>query len=281
MKIVHRIQSVIFALALVIVSMIFAFGQESPEAAQAKKERIEAERLWEQMVKVKGGREKLHSISNMMLTKGNNPDGIQMEFYVFPNKYWEWSKDQGLHNLMFVTMANLDQGLFLVAGHNGLATDLKNLSEKERADYRETYLIEACTFLLETRWLKPTPIRVTQEIVNKERLDVVETRFSTLEYYRGWGLDFYIDPETLVVRGVRDYSIPWGRGGYWAFDNYSAINGIQVPQTANRFLSMKDVKKLNCCIQTYQFNVEYDEKLFERQPSAEAGPDAWKPKAKP
>lgn len=283
----NKMRSITLISGLIILLVGIAGAQESPETPQTKKERIEAERLWEQMVKVKGGREKLHSISNMMLTKGSNPDSIQMEFYVYPNKYWEWSKGRIVHDYLDVMTVNLDVGVILFSNpvligsssQEGWVTNKKLTTELERANYREGYLMNSCRFLLETKWLKPTPIRVRQEIVNKERLDVVETRFSTLRVYPDSREDYYVDPESLIVRAIAHYS----KGvliRYYLFDRYTIVNGIQVPGKYGVVYTVDDFKKASFTPLTFRFNVDYDEKLFERPPSVEAGPDAWKPKPK-
>ena len=271
----------ILILCLIILTATIARTQEAPETRNAEKDRIEAERLWEQMVKVKGGRERLYSISNMMLTKGNKVDDVQMQLYVYPNKYWEWNKGIAFHNTLWIKMANLDLGVFFVADHSDLLKYEKDLSAIGRADYREGYLMEACAFLLETKWLKPTPNRVRQQIVGKQKLDVIETDFTTLEKYRNWRLDFYIDPESLVVQGVEHYGDDGKSYSFYSFGRYTTVDGIQVPLEYVDVYRVSELNKASLTPLTFQFNVDYDQKVFERPPSAEAGPDAWKPKAKP
>ena len=56
---------------LVIGLKVSLVGQE---VVGTDSERVRAERIWEEMVKVKGGREKLHSISNMLWMIGQQAE---------------------------------------------------------------------------------------------------------------------------------------------------------------------------------------------------------------
>jgi len=274
----QNIKSIAFIFAVCVFFAGAVRGQESSETVQSKKERIEAERVWEQMVKVRGGRDKLHSISNILLTKGINADSVQIELYVYPNRYWEWSRNKALRDSLWITMANLDTGVFVVVEHETLVANRHKLSEAERTNYRESYLIAACRFLLETKWLRPTPIRVTRKKLGKEQVDVVETRFTTLSEYKNWRVDFYIDPESLVVKGVENYGDDEIAGRYTSFQGYTTVEGIDVPQKFGVSLSIKDFSKIYYSSLSFRFNVDYDKRLFETSPSMNAGPDAWKSK---
>jgi len=269
---------------ILLVSALLAVNlpaQQLPESPLVRKERIDAERLWEQMIKVRGGREKLHSISNMVLTKGNKADDIQMQFYVYPDKYWGWGKGSiAGHNWIDVTMANLERGWFFSAGRTGLTTEKRGLNAETGATFLESYLAESCAFLLETRWLRPTPVRVSRKTVGKEQFDVIETRFPSLKVLKDWRKDFYVEPESLVVRAVASYSEKGNMYAYYSFDRYKNTNGIETPI---RFAAsiIETVPKASTFIPLrFDFNIDYDPGLFERIPSEEAGPDAWKPKSR-
>lgn len=273
-----KITLIVFVFMVCVLFAESTWSQESSETVESRKERIEAERVWEQMVKVRGGREKLYSISNMLLTKGYKEDSIQIELFVYPNKYWEWSKEKALRDSLWITMANLDRGVFVVVEHESLVTNRQNLTETQRTNYREGYLMDACTFLLETKWLRPTPIRVKRKKLGKEQFDVIETHFTTLSEYRNWRVDFYIDPESLVVKGVEEYGGDEIAGSFISFEGYTTVDGIQVPQKFGTTFSVKDFSKMKYAPLNFRFNVKYDENLFEIPPSPKAGSGAWRPK---
>ena len=266
-------------LCLIVLGSSIVKGQVSSETAKANKDRIQARQLWDQLVKVRGGREKLHAMTNMLLIKGNKPEQQQqIEFYVYPNRYWEWSKGKIVHEYNDVLMANLDRGVYLFDPQPINAQKLQTV--KGGANYRETWLIEVCSFVLETKWLQPIPVRVSRQVVGKEKLDVIETYFPDLEEYRNTRLDFYIDPESLVVRGVEQFDDKGNSWSYYSFDGHTEISGIVVPSQFRIFRRVADVKKGAYTPLTFQFNVDYDKELFDRPPSVKAGPDAWKPRTK-
>ena len=243
------------------------------------KEKAEAEHVWEQLIIAKGGRNRLHAITNMMLTKGNKPPNVQIEFYVYPNRFWEWSKGKIVHEYKDVSMANLDRGVYLFDPQPINADRVQPVNGG--ANYRETWLGDASLFLLETKWLQPTPMRVRSVSDGKKRWDVVETVFASLTKYNDWGIDYYIDPETLEIQMAAECDAKGEPYTLWIFDGQKEVAGINVPATATAVSGRTNLKKLPkkpFSGLTFQFNIEYDEKLFERPPSVAEGPDAWRRK---
>lgn len=262
-------------LSLLFGDVLFLNAQvETKNNSQIERDRIEAERLWEELIKAKGGREKLYSVSNMLRSKS---DG-QIELFVYPDRHWEWDRGHIVYNYLWLTMANMEKGIFAVVSQNGLNKIEKDLDERGRANYREGFLMDGCIFFLESRWLRPTPVKVAREAINKKQFDVVKTRFPDLLVYKDWGLDFFIEPESREVRFVRQFSVPNHEGMIWKFDNYTSINGIQMPQNVNAFLSPKEIRNTKCCNFTYDFNVQYNSSIFEKIPTEAEGRDAWRPR---
>lgn len=281
MRIKNKLRTLTLIIGIIVFAASLAAAQETTTTAQADKERVQAERLWEQVIKVKGGREKLHSITNMMkMMPGKKPNNIRLQLYVYPNKYWEWNEDKDFHDYLFITMVNLDLGVFLVAGHDGLSKYDKNVNEVYRTEYSEGNLMETNRFLLETRWAQPKPVRVTRQKFRNEMLDVIETHFpGKAEYYQDKREDFYVDPETLLVKAIVLYYK--GRpNGYYIFDKYTTVDGIQMPTGFDDIIRIENINKPSYTPLNFRFNIEYDRELFERPPTKEAGADAWKPKSK-
>lgn len=257
--------------ALLGVLAVCAVGQAT------SREKLEADRLWEQIVEIRGGRKKLHSINNLLLTKGADVPNVQTEFYVYPDRYWEWSKGQIVQPYSFVMTANLEQGWYLTANETGIIRERRFAAGGGGANFSEDWLTDACIFLLETKWLKPAPLRVTRQTVGKERFDVLQTSFPDLVSLKGWLLNYYIEPESLVVRGAALYSSKSDRvPSFHVFDGYTVVDGISVPRTYSVVSRIETPKKSTFVPLLFRFNVRYDEKLFERPPSVSAGPDAWK-----
>ena len=272
---------------LVIGLSAMCFGQE---ATRADKERLRAERIWEEMVKVKGGREKLHSISNMLWVKETNPKynlkSIILD--VFPYKSWEWKVTRtfpvgpGPELWVIVNLSEANR-YWCHANKFVERKDVKeNLkckkAEKDDDDGRLSWLEAPCKYLLETRWMQPRPLRVSRQKFGRETLDVVETLVSYSGQQRR--LDFMVDPETLLVRYVIDYykDKPYE---FHAFDRYALVDGIQMPSRwawlgGYKYLKKKR-KRFYYIPLKFRFNVEYNKRLFKQPPSVAAGPDAWKP----
>lgn len=274
-----RVFSVVFLTALVF--HVSVLPQRSALTVEERNRKI-AERTWEQMVKAKGGRESLQNISNLLLRTGKEDGDMHIRFYVYPQKFWEWNKDAKFHGFMLVQMSNLDTGVFIGAGYDGIVNNQKFKPAEGGTSYRESWLIDACALLLETRWLKPTPVNITRETIAKERLDVVETTFPDLTVLKGWGLRYYIDPESLEVKYVVYLNKLGKPYAYDYFDGQITSGGIMVPKGIFSSLAAKEIsqpKKSAFAPTKFEFNVDYDTKLFERPPSVEAGPEAWKPKS--
>ena len=238
--------------------------------------------LWEQIIEAKGGREKLHSVTNMLVTKGSTPDNIGVFFEVFPNKSWSWTKGPPSPKVVWVDMVNLDYGVYLVASNDGLLSNDK-LSKERNALIKSEKMRHACIYLLETKWCHPEPIRVTRLAINNKKLDVVETRIKDEETGYVDRIDFAIEPESLVVFRVYEYGGKIDRKeplGVVCFDNYQVVDGIQMPQASYERIFDKLTDKCYFRPLSVKINVEYDKNLFERPPTVDAGSDDWKPKLK-
>jgi len=259
------------------VSVMRVAAQGRTTQTPADKERREAERVWEQMVEIKGGQERLRSTITMLLISGDKPKNMGVQFYVYPSKSWSWWQAPPSPDTVWVDMTNLERDISIVVSNGGTYNPLE-VTEERRRDIRREMLERACAYLLETKWLRPVPLRVTRQRVGGKLMDVVETRLRDAESGLDERMDFVVEPESLLVyRVVRYYK---GKPlSFYCFDDYAAADGIQMP----RRMGDIDYPLWNKeCRYPYalktQFNVEYDEKLFERPPSVEAGAEAWKPK---
>ena len=273
------IVSVVMTLAVI---NLFAQTKTVTQNSFTEKERVEAEKLWEQIIEAKGGRKKLHSISNILITKGDKPDNLGVFFEVFPNKSWRWTKGPPIPNNVWVSMTNLDYGVSLVASNEGLISNDKVTKERHNLIVREN-LRNACIYLLETKWCQPKPLRVTRLTINNKKFDVIETRIENKETDYLDRIDFAIEPESLVIIRVFDYGGKIDRKeplGVTCFDNYGTFDGVQMPQASYERIFDKLTDKCYFQPLSVKTDVEYDKNLFERPPSVEAGSDAWKPKVK-
>lgn len=275
----RRFEGTLICFLLLILGAINAIAQEKIIDIQTstEREKIEAEQLWEKMIEVKGGREKLHSINNLMWSIGEKPEDTAIYLEVYPNKHWDWVRLKSFHNTMWVRMSNMENCEWFIAGYTSFNSE--KVSEEECQLNRLKNLQEASIFLLETKWLQPKPIRVTRHKINREEFDVVETLIPANNEGLFERMDFYIDPKSLLVQRVLEY-YKGKPSGFNLFKDYVSVDGIKMPVYSASYLYRHWNEKIRLKSSTkmkWNFNVEYNEQIFEKPPSVKAGADAWKP----
>ena len=115
-------------------------------------------------------------------------------------------------------------------------------------------------YVLESDWIKPKPVSVTAEGAD----DRVQTDVDGQRY------DFAIDRKTKLVTKFTSYSEEKGKTYVTVvkFSDYKAVDGIMMPLTAEMDDGHKEYSDI-------RINVEYDEKIFTKPPSIDAGSHAW------
>ena len=263
----------LFLTLLVVMRADVPAGQTKPIAPESSRE--EAERLWEQAIAAKGGRARLHSISNLQLSVRDRqwwgfrrvPYDIEA-LYVFPGKSWEWNDQTGTIFGFIIRMRNYEQNIHFAYLDNGKEGSVA--PTKDQAIYKGgmSAIINAqLNYLMETRWVKPIPMSVVRGKVGGHAVDIVRT--VVREYPKGEeNVSFALDRKTHLPRQVIYHKAISGReySGGVPLSDYIAINGVQMPG------------KVGSDRTTYQFNVDYNQQVFELAPSRKAGIDAWKNK---
>jgi hypothetical protein len=219
----------------------------------------EARRLWELALAAKGGRERLRSVRNMLvMSRGTG----HVDLYAFPGKVWMWMDDRPSPLGVSVEMHNLEKDLSYLSYPNDPESPRRlGKSGQGSVPLRDAQLY----FLLETQWLKPTLVGVTGGNVGRRKADVVQTLVN------GARVEFYLDRETHLPLRV-SFPAADPRGTYYVdFSDYAPVDGIQMPRQVSYMGSDPLPTRL-------QFNVAYDEAVFERPPTVAAGPEAWRPK---
>jgi hypothetical protein len=238
----------------------------SATAAAQETERQRAQELWEQAVAAKGGRERLHAVTDILETYS---DKTYVELDVFPDKRWYWSDDRPTPLGVSAEMINLGRDL----SYDVHEWDSGPPVNRGKHNASEWPIVEMqLYYLLETRWVKPEPVKLYSGTIRHKSVDVIQTTVNG--YVR---VDFHLDRKShlpLEVAFPSDDSvgIRYGRGTYYAtFSDYEDVNGIQMPRKVGHL----DKPKISDSVRV---NVEYDPDIFERPPTIEAGPDAWKEK---
>lgn len=269
-------------IALVTLILVCSLGIHviavTQELKTQENTRPEAERLWEQAIAAKGGRERLYAVENMVVSsrlQGRKNLVKRVEFpaeelYVFPNKLWRWVDSRPSPLGLQVEMFDLERSIGYFAYPNDPTSPRKRTEIYPRE--RQFIFYAQLLYLMESRWLKPKPLAAGAERIGFKQYDVVETLVNRER------VDFYLDRKThLPTRVVIHYASSASEKAYnivFDLDNYAEVSGIQMPQKVTRVGNLvNEVERVN-----YQLNVAYDESLFERPPTIEAGAEAWKPK---
>jgi hypothetical protein len=280
---------------LILCNFIWLLGSSNTrqvysQADEAKK----AKELWEKAITAKGGRERLYSICNVVISSkmkyqklsSQVTDGNHIEsLYVLPNKWWQWVDDRPGDFGLFISTYDFDSQIgweisdkFPNVKSFKLSSTLDSGgSSKSKSDYarflvrKEQFVERQIIYLMETKWLQPTVVTSRTENLNFKTYDVIATTLDNLS--RKVRVDFYLDqkthlPEQLVFRTWiesvgRDYVEVWTLG------DYIDVKGIKLPKKASIGSNEKNET-------TYQINVAYDKSIFERPPTLDMGSEAWK-----
>lgn len=234
----------------------------------------EAERLWELAIKAKGGRERLIEVGNLLVQQGKPYDrslkgrnvGYQVSLFVFPDKAWSWNDQRPSVFGLDVGMRNYETGMYYNMTPDDPAKNLKQLppSTEQGIPYDSFHLI----YFMETKWLKPTPLKARKGKSHNKLADIVEVSAN------GQRWEFYLDIESHLPFQLNFFTATNGKeteGDPYYLSDYAEVNGIKVPQNVVREYGEKSPSKV-------QINVNYDASIFTAPTKLEDGPNAWQAK---
>lgn len=236
--------------------------------------RGEAERIWELVIKAKGGREKLHAINSIhgtssrkMRTRFGKSYVVRTEFLsVLPDKDWSyWDHGNSVLGIS-QSMVNLETMT------EYFATETKSSQVMRKYDDRQGlnkgHQNPTIYYLLESRWLKPVILGIQAGKVGNAAVHVIQTM------YDGRRVDVAVDRISYLPVEITLYDVGSdGKTVYPAtqrFEDYAEIDGIMTPRKVSVGRRMENI--------TVRFNVDYDPMIFRSVPPLE--PDAWKSKEK-
>jgi len=233
--------------------------QEAENSGQAKL-------LWEQAIAAKGGREQLHQVTNLVMSYQETVRnflgfvvhrGVVERLYVFPNKSWSW--EDGLPAPFRLSTGWLDvEQNRRCRIYAGSSSPVCGPAKQKTSPADEGITQVQYLYLMETRWVKPAPTSVTKGNIGLKQVDVLHTRFENKR------VDYFLDRKTHLPARVAVFYNDSDRATImFDFSDYVTVNGIQMPGRQKK-------GKIN-----FQINAVYDESIFTRSPSIEAGPKAW------
>lgn len=273
----------VFALSMSIIGFAAnGYGQKSGKVSvENLSNNSEAKRIWELAIRAKGGREKLHSIKSMVTTSraevaralsGNFSTRVETLF-VFPNKRWAWRDYRPSVFGLTMQMYDYAKGLKY---HQvfGTETDgkLVPFEESERWQIGEN-MPRIAIELMETYWLRPIPRNVSEAKVKGKNVQIIQTDLD------GTRIDFVVSQDAHLPLQVNYYYYDAigkkTRVNTYDLSNYVPIEGVMMATT------IKAEGETGSETTTFQFNVDFNEDIFEKPPRFEDGPQAWKRKPQP
>src|ERR1019366_5341133 len=160
-----------------------------------------AQRLWEQMISAKGGRERLLNIHTVLEREVSRyrsqtfKDGKARidTLYGLPERRWKWFDSRifgfDLH------VSNFKEDLYYFRRYDLTYIDTTPDFGRDLPSMRRIQLVH----LNETEWLKPTPIRLLTGKVIPHNVDAIQTMAG------GARVDFYLDRRTHLPAAIIDY----------------------------------------------------------------------------
>jgi hypothetical protein len=263
---------------LVCVAMIFICATRAVAQDDVDANRQRAEALWEEAIRAKGGRERLHSIESFVISstidahlitpafgsnaKSGHVDSQTERLYAMPTKAWLYEFTPSFDVKLEATVINIERNLCMVTlAPVGPGRSVPGLSLCVPTIWPKRLIQDPVLYLMETRWVRPQPLRTRTDGKGKKQQDVIETEVGQLR------LDFYLDRKThLPVKVVTENENGDPRMPRMdlmvTFEDYVEVDGIQMPRRVIRQPLLTRVERRDTERARYRFNVAYDEEIF-------------------
>lgn len=241
-----------------------------------------AHALWEDAIRAKGGRDRLHSIENFLISSQVNvhtPGKIAVttvtteteRLYVMPQKAWVYESTPQYDVSLEAKLINFDHN-FCAVTLAPAGGDVPGLSPCLPTVPFEYLVQHPVIYLMETKWVRPVPVRVRVE--GRRQVEVIETHIGKIR------ADFYLDRKTKLPNKIITHRLtgfwesfrlnePWESVSRYSvmtleLSNYKDINGIMMPQRITQATEMSDTidRRLEIEDARYSFNVSYSPAIF-------------------
>ncbi len=262
----------------------------------ADESRQRAVELWEQAIAAKGGRDRLLTVNNILISSCTQRWALRYQprkfrgigtrheqLYLLPNKVWRWIDDRpgkfGLHASLYD--GDREEYWEVSTIFEGVYHSQRPMQPNEIRNFHLSLL----PTLMETKDIRPVPVQARKDWIyraevrganvkaKKSEVDVVVTLVD------GFRAVFYLDFASHLPVAVAVFPAEWDEKKHVRtietstvnLADYRDVDGIQMPHMLGPGGGPPHMDTV------YQINVEYDPRLFERPPSLEDGPEAWKP----
>jgi hypothetical protein len=246
--------------------------------------RVRAAALWEEAIRAKGGRERLQSIENFLITSTIDveaPRGGGLteteRLYAMPGRAWLYEFTPHFDVSLEATVINTKSNLCMVT-LSPARGDVPSLSYCLPTTWAARLIQDPVIYLMETKWIRPVPVRTRVEGTGNKQVDVIETEVGKLR------VDFYLHRKTrlpfkLVTDEYYGENQMTGRMELTVnLDDYQNVDGIQMPRRVTRQpdvgpqIVRRDTERAR-----YKFNVAYNSTIFDQPVSKKAKSGDWKP----
>lgn len=238
-----------------------------PLLAQVKDEPDSPREVWERVIAAKGGRARLEDVENVLSIQRSGRRVRSVFLHVFPFRYWEYSDARP--TVFGISVRAGDQRGQWKDNTAGGSSGNKPIWHAHDSNLFRNLLGAQALLLLETRWHKPTFVKLEAGRIGKTDCHVLTVKFGAHV------LTYYIDKRSYrVFRASVQSSEPLlFNADRWELLDYADVAGLQMPRRVS-YSSILGFK--GTAIFDYQFNVEYAPDLFERPVYVEVGPEGWK-----
>lgn len=258
--------------ALFMLGVATVNGRDGGEGQQA------AQELWEQAVVTKGGRERLRAVASFAIhektvfarpVRGIAERKVDQLVCELPDLLWEFLDYRPGKMGYSVRIVDARTGLGW-ASHGAPALPFLRPDTSTASRLR---LLQSVYFL-ETRWVKPTPLRASRVRLGSRAIDRLE---ADVEDER---VVYFLDAVTHLpvrIEATLENRLPPPRPGMkppgpmkytYELSDYHDVAGIQMPARIKRGNDSSDVQ--------VEVNPAYDSVLFTTPPSPDATVDSWR-----
>lgn len=244
----------------------------------AHPERTAAEALWEQAIAARGGRERLAAIRSFAIeedttfrrgVRGVASRRFDVIVSELPDGWWEFLDYRPGAMGYSVRVLDTRTG----RGWSTFGGPPQPLLRPDRDTVHRLRQIQYVYFM-ETRWVRPVPLRISRARLGFRSVDRLETDVE------GERAVFYLDARTHLpvrIETARQISYQPPRPGMkasgevrWNYEieAYQEIGGVQVPARLRRGADPSRAR--------VEINPEYDPAIFTTPPSPSDGPESWR-----
>lgn len=231
--------------------------------------------FWEKMVAAKGGRQRLHAISGLVVNRDGQqsapidpgrPRGEIHEtvVYQFPDRFWNWRDTRpSRQNAYSVSVSNGASRVAWFASGGG--------ASKQHEYYEEDLVAiihrDQIAYLLETRFVRPVPVSVSITKPGVASVEATAPGFASIRFTVNTNTYLPIDCITSAwVKLPTTKKQVAGTPHVIRIESYGAIDGLQLPSRLRG-----EVRNVSFAI-----NPAVDQRLFETPPDYVSHRDEWK-----